>query len=587
MAKLNIPEASPLTPQQRSLLAQLDLNHDQAQWLSGYLASEVAAESAAERTELTVLFGTESGNSEALAAKAVELARRQGHTARLWNMADISPSKLAEASDLLVIVSTWGDGEPPDAAAEFHAGVMSDSAPRLKQLRYSVCALGDTSYERFCQTGKDFDQRFAELGAQRLCDRADCDVDYEKTFEQWLTQALQALGPAAHTGNPGSMAEVPAAEPFGKKNPFPSPLKSRVLLNGRGSAKETYHLEFGLEGSGLDYLPGDALALIPQNDPQMVEDVLKATGLQDTETVQTGDAEECSLREALSTRYDITSASTAFLRKYQELTQHPELAALLDPARKDELKDYLWGRQIIDFLEAFPSDRNFSAAEFTGILRKLPPRLYSIASSHKAHPGEVHLTVASVRYQAHGRKRKGVASTYIADQLQEGGTAPVYIHSNKNFRLPENEDTPIIMVGPGTGVAPFRAFIEERVATGAKGKNWLFFGDQHFLTDYLYQLEWLDYLKNGQLNRLDLAFSRDQKQKVYVQDKMREASRELYAWLEEGAHFYVCGDASRMAGDVHEALIDIVAKEGNHSFEYAEAYVSALKKGKRYHRDVY
>ena len=372
---------------------------------------------------------------------------------------------------------------------------------------------------------------------------------------------------------------------YSRKNPFPATLNERVLLNGEGSAKETIHLEFDLEGSGLSYETGDALAVVPHNAADVVEDILKTTGLDADSTVSLKDG-ECSLRDALTRKLDVTGISLPVLKRYFELCKSPELEALLQPDNKQQLQDYLYGRELIDVLQQFPAPE-LSADALVSVMRKLPPRLYSIASSPKAHEGEVHLTVGVVRYDAHGRSRKGVCSTYLADGVEEGDKVDVFVTPNKHFKVPANPDAPLIMVGPGTGIAPFRAFIEERQATGAKGKNWLIFGDQHYLTDFLYQTEWQSYLEDGVLTKLDVAFSRDQREKVYVQDRMRENAQELYAWLQQGASFCVCGDASRMAVDVDKALHDIVAQQGGLSEEAAIDYVKQLKADKRYLRDVY
>ena len=614
---MRIPDATPLDPTQRQRLATAfeSLSREQLFWLSGFLAGQlsaapahetaaaaaVAAPPAARPRQLTVLYGTESGNSEGLAMEAKRRAEQQGLKPTLWNMADIEPNKLAGTEDLLVIVSTWGEGDPPSPIEDFHGKFMSDTAPRLEGTRFSVLALGDTSYEHFCKIGKDYDKRLAELGAERIHPRTDCDVDFEEPFVKWIDGALAELmaasapSPAAVASNGSSVnmaagltTAATAVEPlrYDKKNPFPSRLKEKVLLNGRGSTKETYHYEFDLEGSGLQYIPGDSLALTPRNDPKMVELILGATGLNPDAKVSAPDGDEVPLHEALLKHYDITGASTAFLKKWNALAKNDDLSAFLEPDRKEALKDLLWGRQIIDMIEAFPVE-GLTAAVFTGALRKLPPRLYSIASSQKAHPDEVHLTVATVRYHTHGRQRGGVASTFLADHLGVGEATPVFIHTNKNFRLPEDPATPIIMVGPGTGIAPFRAFIEERAATGATGKNWLFFGDQRFLYDFLYQTEWQDYKKRGLLERIDLAFSRDQAHKVYVQHRITEQGADLYRWLMDGAYFYVCGDASRMAGDVHNALLQVAQTFGGHGPDSAEDWLKQLKKEKRYQRDVY
>ncbi len=385
-----------------------------------------------------------------------------------------------------------------------------------------------------------------------------------------------------NTNSPDSATTVV----YDKKNPFPSTLKRRVLLNKDGSAKETIHLEMCLAGSGLEYLPGDSLAIIPANSAQVVEQVIEAGGFDAGEMVELKSGTTKPLGEAFATDLDITGITKNILKKYNAFAQSEKLESLLDPENKAELDDYLWGREVIDMLTDFPV-QGLAASDFCGTLRKLLLRLYSIASSPKAHPDEVHLTIAVVRYHSHGRDREGVCSTYTADRVSDGGTMPVYVHISRTFKLPEDGDTPIIMVGPGTGIAPFRAFVEERAAIGATGKSWLFFGDQHQATDYLYGDEWERYVGDGKLSRIDLAFSRDQEHKVYVQHRMLEHAAEMYSWLNDGAVFYVCGDASRMAKDVHEALITIAEKEGGKSREDAEAWVKQLHTDKRYLKDVY
>ena len=585
-----LPESSPFSPDQRKALDSLLAGFDVLQrgWLSGFLAAGAAAPVGATAPvsagKLTVLYGTESGNTEALADRAVKDAKKRGFKAVMKNMADISPADLAKEENLLVIVSTWGDGEAPETAVGFHKEFMTADL-KLDGLRFAVCGLGDTSYEKFCEIGKQFDARLEQMGGKRVAPRADCDVDYEDTYTAWFASAMTALAPTA-TVVAAQVAAVAGSEEFGKKNPFPSEVNENILLNGEGSAKETVHVELSLEGSGMVYEPGDALAVQPTNCPQMVKDVLNAAKLNGTEEIEVKGAGKKLLADALREDFDITALSKVVLKKLAEATGSAMLGELLAEDANDKLRAYIEGREIIDALIDF-APNGLSAEALTGIFRKLPIRLYSIASSLLAHPEEVHLTVAAVRYETHGRSRKGVCSTYLSDVAKSGTNVAVFVQPNKNFRLPADGGTPIIMVGPGTGVAPFRAFVEHRAALGSTGKNWLFFGDQRYTYDFLYQLEWQDFLKNGQLTKLDLAFSRDQPEKVYVQDKMVEKGAELYAWLEEGAHFYVCGDANRMAADVHEALISIVENFGSKSREEAEAYVENLKKSKRYQRDVY
>ena len=558
-------------------------------WLAGFLSADSAAGSAAPAASaslpLTVLYGTESGNAEELAALTVKTAKKRGFKAAMKNMSEISPDDLKKVENLLVIVSTWGEGDPPETAVSFCNDLMSN-AREFPKLRFSVCALGDTSYEQFCKIGKDVDARLEALGGSRIAPRQDCDVDFEEPYNTWVEAALSGFGPAT-LSSPVLEGFAPVAgTEFGKKNPFPSELLDKVLLNGEGTAKETWHYELSLEGSGLSYEPGDALAVVALNAPDMVEGVLKAAKLKGTEEVTLKGGSPKILADVLREDLEITTISKAVLKKLNDVAPSDKLEALLADDAKDQLRDYLWGRWLVEALADF-APGGLGADALVSILRKLPPRLYSIASSPLAHPDEVHLTVASVRYEAHDTMKKGVASTYLADLVNTGDRVLVYTHVNKNFRLPDSDDTPIIMVGPGTGVAPFRAFVEHRGETGAKGKSWLIFGDQHYTYDFLYQLEWQDHLKSGALSRIDVAFSRDQPEKVYVQDRIIEQAKDIYAWLEEGAHFYVCGDASRMAHDVNEALISVVETQAGKSREEAEAYVEALKKAKRYQRDVY
>ncbi len=586
-----LPEHAPFTSDQRKALDSLFSGLDPVQrgWLSGYLAasgsSAVAMPVPAAAGKLTVLYGTESGNSEALADRTVKAAKKRGFQAVMKNMSEISPADLAKATHLLVIVSTWGDGDPPESAVAFYKEFMSAEIS-LSNVRFSVCALGDTSYEKFCQTGKDIDARLEGLGAARISARQDCDLDYEEAYAAWLESSLSALAPrTAAVVEFVAPASVPATE-YGKKNPFPAETIDTVILNGEGSSKETLHLEFSLAASGLSYEPGDALAVIPLNAPDVVKAIIQAAKLTGNEQVEVKNVGPKLLADALREDYDITALSRAVLTKLAQAADSALLRELLGEDAKERLKEFNDGREIIDAILKF-APNGLTAAALTGIFRKLPPRLYSIASSPLAHTDEVHLTVAAVRYETHGRERKGVCSTYLADLVKPGDPVQVFVQPNKNFRLPADGSTPVIMVGPGTGVAPFRAFVEHRAALGSPGKNWLFFGDQHYTYDFLYQLEWQDYLKEGALTRLDVAFSRDQPEKVYVQDRMIQQAKELYQWLEEGAHFYVCGDANRMAHDVHEALISVVENQAGISREAAEVYVEDLKKAKRYQRDVY
>jgi sulfite reductase (NADPH) flavoprotein alpha-component len=602
--------STPLTEEQADQLNRLvqSLSPHQVTWVSGFLAginwvnqgapqTQTAPASApAEQPTLTILFGSQTGKGEAIARQAYEKAAERGFKAVVKDMGEYKKANLKNERNLLVVASTHGEGDPPDNAEELHEFLHSKKAPKLENLRYSVLALGDTSYEHFCQVGQDFDKQLELLGAQRLYTRVDCDIDFEDAAESWIEGALDAFagrlkaGPAPASAQTITMPRAAAAPEkvgslYTKKNPFPAPVLENIILNGRGSAKEIRHVELSIEDSGLVFEPGDSLGVMPSNSPELVAELIQTLDLKADEIVVTHEG-EMTLENALSHAYEITTLTRPFITKYAELSQSQELSQLLAEGNKKQLAEFIYGRDIIDLARRF-SIKDISAGEFIGILRKLPPRLYSIASSYKANPDEAHLTIAAVRYKSYGRPRKGVASIHFAERLSEGDTIPVYVDANKNFKLPADPEAPVIMVGPGTGVAPFRAFVEEREALDAGGCIWLFFGDQHFTTDFLYQVEWQRWLKAGVLTRMDVAFSRDTEQKVYVQHRMLEKSRDLYAWLQEGAYFYVCGDAERMAHDVHVALIEIVAKEGGLSAQKAAEYVKGLQKDKRYQRDVY
>ncbi|MCG7602024.1 assimilatory sulfite reductase (NADPH) flavoprotein subunit [Halomonas sp. McH1-25] len=592
---------SPLSADQAQRLneALAGLSTDQMTWLSGYLAGlsaqstttppppHTAGEPSAP--EIVVLYGSQTGNAEGVAEQAVERAKARGFPVRLADMADFGKKELKEPLNLMVVVSTQGDGDPPDTAEGFYEFMHGRKAPKLdERTRFAVLSLGDSSYEHYCQTGKDFDARLEALGASRIHDRTDCDVDYEETAERWIEAVLDRYaelsgGPDRANRIQATAAASPSQEAaYSKKNPFQAEVLESVVLNGRGSDKETHHIELSLEGSGLSYEPGDAIGIVPQNDPRYVDELIDR--LRMDADCDLGDG-RC-LRDALLTEYEVTTLTRPFLEHWAEVSEAAELRRLMDQESRNELRDWIEGRHIIDVIEHFPVER-IDAETLTKALRKLPPRLYSIASSYQADPDEVHLTVGIVRYETHGRSRGGVTTTYLADRIKPGDSVPIYVDRNKNFKLPQNDDTPIIMVGPGTGIAPFRAFLQERDERDAQGRNWLFFGDRHFRSDFLYQSELLNYRKKGLLNRLDVAFSRDQANKVYVQDRMRENARELYAWLQEGAHFYVCGDGERMAADVHRALIDSVRDAGGFDDDGAAEYVRELQQAKRYQRDVY
>jgi sulfite reductase (NADPH) flavoprotein alpha-component len=579
-----IPDHAPFSAEQRA-------------WLNGFFAgmfsrshsltAPPAASAAPALQPLTILFGSQTGTAEGLAKRAAKEAGKRGFAPTIVDMAQTDAAKLAAEKNLLVITSTYGDGEPPDNAKALCEALARDDAPSFASVRFSVCALGDTNYALFCQCGKDFDTRLEKRGAARVAARVDCDLEYEEKFTQWLDAALNSLGAPATSPATSTPASTPAADEadtvYSKNNPYSALLLTSRNLNAAGSAKAVHHIEFDLAGSGLAYEAGDALGVVPQNCPELVSDVLAALGCDGEEAVPAPDGASVSLRHALTTIYDLGKPTPALIS-----AAVPSVAAVTQAQNsKRETGAVAPAHHVIDVLIASPESK-FTPVAFVALLKKIHPRLYSISSSPKAHSGQVHLTVGAVRYDYAGRGRKGVCSTYLADRVVPGETrVGVFVHSNKAFRPPADPDAPMIMVGPGTGIAPFRAFLEERAATGAKGKNWLFFGDQKAATDFLYrdQLEALQ--KSGVLTRLDTAFSRDQREKIYVQHRMIAAAAELWSWLEAGAHFYVCGDASRMAKDVDVALHQVIETAGKKSKDEAAAYVQALKAAKRYARDVY
>ncbi len=576
-----IPETAPFTPEQRA-------------WLNGFVAGllsrgpvnpmALAAAAPARETlqPLTILFGSQTGSSESLAKLAAKEAGKHGFAAIVMDMVKFSTAKLAQEKNVLIITSTYGDGDPPDNAKALHAALHAPDAPRLISLRYSVCGLGDTNYIQFCQCAKNFDAQLEKLGATRASARVDCDLDYEAKFATWLKAALTALGTTETTSSAETQSEIsnlkseisPAAAGYSRKNPFSAPLLCSRVLNASGSAKEVRHVEFSLEGSGLVYETGDALGVFPQNSPELVAELLTTLGCDGEEAVPVPNGSTTSLRHALTAHYDLGKPSPELVSRFAAPTSGGGAATATVVLH------------LIDVVLARPETR-LAPVDFVRLLRPLQPRLYSISSSLRAHPGQVHLTVGAVRYEAHGRARHGVCSTFLADRCTPGTAVPVYVHGNKAFKLPADPAAPIIMVGPGTGIAPFRAFLQERRATGAKGKNWLLFGDQRESTDFLYRDEFLAWSRDGHLARLDLAWSRDQAEKIYVQNRMIEQASELYAWLEAGAYFYVCGDANRMAKDVDAALHKIVERAGGKSAAQAADYVQSLQAAKRYARDVY
>ncbi|KPC59081.1 bifunctional nitrate reductase/sulfite reductase flavoprotein subunit alpha [Streptomyces chattanoogensis] len=592
----------------------------QALWVNGVLAGRFsrvpttapavpaaapAADAGAPARRLVVLWASQTGNAEEFAATAAARLAGSGHAPELLPMTDMAPTHLTADTDLLVVTSTFGDGDAPDNGADFWEALSAPEAGRLDGIRYAILAFGDPAYDDFCGHGRRLDERFHALGATRLVARTDCEPDYEEAADQWVGQVVSALATAvdrqpvdtsgtrtaplgptsAPTVPAGAQPSPPVSSRYTKASPFSTLLIGNRLLSLPGSQKEVRQFAFDTRGGELAYEAGDALGVWPANGTELVAEWLACTGLDPDEPVDVGDTVQIPLREALRTRLDIARITTDLLKFVAERTGSHDLKRLLRPDNKDELAKWSWGRQAADLVAAFPV--RASAAEWTGVLKRLQPRLYSISSSPLAHPGEVRLTVSVVRYtNDRGRERKGVCSTYLAD-CADDGPVQVFVQRSPLFRPPADPATPMIMVGPGTGVAPFVGFLEDRQARGHTGANWLFFGEQRQATDFYYRQDLEAYQASGHLGRLDIAFSRDQRNKIYVQDRMRENGSRLWQWLQDGAHFYVCGDAGRMAQDVDQALKDIAATHGGLGPDEATAYVRRLAADKRYVRDIY
>jgi sulfite reductase (NADPH) flavoprotein alpha-component len=594
---------SALTEQQLQLLsgAASSLNKNQLIWASGFLAglsesvstlqipsSVETANQAASAPTLTILYGSQTGNSKGVANNYKASALEQGYQANVVSMSDYKPRQLKNETHLIVVVSTHGEGDAPDDAVEIFEFLASKKAPKVPNLKFAVVGLGDTSYEFFCQTGKDFETRLISLGATALVERLDCDVDYDSAVADWtvslnaklkeeltpiVTEQIISLRPAAN---------AVAESLYNKKSPFAANLSASLKITGRDSVKDIRHIEISLEDSGIVYKPGDALGVWFSNDKAVAQRILSATSTSAEDKILLADT-EITLLDALINKLELTLSYPGFVKSYQAETNQAELAELM--ADKAGLREYLSVSQIVDIVEKYPA--KITSQALVNALRPIVPRLYSIASSQAEVEDEVHLTVAHIEYEANGFTHQGGASGFLSTRLEEGDNLNVYVENNDNFRLPVDPNIPIIMIGPGTGIAPFRAFMQERDSTDAEGKNWLFFGNPNFTQDFLYQTEWQGYLKSGLLSKISLAFSRDQAKKVYVQDRLKENGKEVFEWLEQGAHFYICGDALRMAKDVETTLLALVAEHGNKTVAQAKEYVTNLRKSKRYQKDVY
>ncbi len=597
--------ATPLTEDRLAALARVTdgLDSNGLWWLSGYAAglasrgagvptASLPAAEAQATARLTIVYGSQTGNARRLAEQLARQGEAAGLSVRLLR-ADAYPTReLKDERALYVVISTQGDGDPPDDARGLVEFIAGKRAPELKQLRYAVLGLGDSSYPQFCAIGQKLDARLAELGATRLLPRADADLDLETVATPWLEQALakakDALKPTAPLATVTPLRPLPSAPAYGRDAPFPAQLLLNQRITARGGSKvagskDVRHVELSLEGSGLHYEPGDALGLWPVNPPALVEAVLRTLELDGDTDVEHG-GQRLPLRQWLRDKRELTQLSRPFVARHAAQARSEELNDLLGPDRQPALAALLDRAQVLDLLQRHPAA--WDAAELVAALRPLTPRLYSIASSARHVGEEVHLTVAHVEYDDGDGLRWGAASNHFA-RSQEGDRLPVFIEHNERFRLPADASRDIVMIGPGTGVAPFRAFVQDRAATGAAGRNWLLFGNPHFRSDFLYQVEWQQALKDGTLHRLDLAFSRDQADKIYVQDRLRERGRELFDWLENGAHLYVCGDATRMAKDVHATLLSVIAEHGGRCAQDADEYLNTLQQQGRYARDVY
>ncbi|TEW49018.1 assimilatory sulfite reductase (NADPH) flavoprotein subunit [Psychromonas algicola] len=589
---------SPLSESQLAQLQQATAGLDAVQtaWVSGYLAgvsqgpvtAQAPTQSAGQT--LTILYASQTGNAKGVASKLAESAKAAGLNVVLKNTADYKAKALKNETHLLMVASTNGEGEAPDDAIEFHEFLLGKKAPKLPELKYSVLALGDSSYEFFCQTGKDFDERLKALGANQLAPRVDCDVDYESDSEAWIASVVATLKDdmtQATTAAPAAGVTVASStSQYSKQNPYAAEFSLSQKITGRDSAKDVRHIEIDLGDSGLTYQTGDALGVWFENDEALVDELIAELGYNADQKVNltiSGESKEFSVKEALLTQLEITQTAPSFVEFWAEKSGDDKLKAIASD--KNTAREFSGNHQIIDVVNQAKAD--VDAQTFVDALRKITPRLYSIASAQAEVEEEVHLTVGVVSYDANDKTRTGGASGFLASRLEEGQKVRVFVEHNDNFRLPASDDTPVIMIGPGTGVAPFRAFMQEREARDATGDNWMFFGDQTFTQDFLYQVEWQNYLKSGLLTKMDVAFSRDQAEKIYVQDRLKENASEVFAWLERGAHLYICGDANRMAKDVHQTLLDIIAEHGQLNTEQAEDYLKSLRSNKRYQKDVY
>lgn len=618
---------TPFNEEQLALINQLlpMLTPEQQHWLSGYLLNPATTSvsdnkadiqeneagitetetststdqsvsepvsASTEPLDVHVLYGTETGNAEEIAETFETKLKSQNLNVHLWDMDDFPRDSLPEVEHLFIICSTQGVGEPPINALDLYDYLHGDDAPQLDQVNFAVLALGDQDFPDFCQAGKDFDHILGQLGANRVADRVDCDFDYEETAEQWITNMLELLTQASSNTN----EETPSVEnedvtieepqaPYSKSNPFQAEVLKNTILTQPEASREVRHLEISLEGYREAYEPGDSLVVIPQNDPVLVNQLIDALNWDAETPIQMNDSDSMrSLKEALTHDFEIAKLTPVLMKNAAELLGNPMLNANIQ--KSEWVQNYIYGKDVIDLIRDF-TPVALEPNMLPQLLRKLPPREYSIASSNKVNPNSVHITVRVVKYEAHRRERFGVCSVQLADRTSVGDKLPVYLKKNPNFKFPYDTETPVIMIGAGTGIAPYRAYLQERAYLNLKGEQWLIFGNQNYHHDFLYKDDLEQWLEEGVLSKLDLAFSRETENKIYVQHRIEENSAEFYKWIQAGATIYLCGNKDEMASGVHESLIKVLIKEGNMDETEAEAYLTEMIKNQRYQRDVY
>ena len=587
-------QLSPLNEQQLNALTSLTagLNREQLLWINGYFQGFLASSGTTQQVvksqpqsdkHLKILYGTHTGRSKTIAGKLAGKLASRGVEVVSVALDDYKTRQLISETNVVFIVSTHGEGEPPAMAEDFHGFITGKRSPKLPNLNYSVVALGDKSYKFFCKTGIDIDQALEKSGANSILPILTLDVDFDEEIDRWIADFTDVFAEIPADNTPSNIQNSTENNvTYTRKNPFLATVVDKVKITGRDSDKEVYHVELSLDGSGITYEPGDSVGILANNPPQLVNDILTFSGFNGDESVTIKEG-IFSLNEALSNHLEITVINRDVVQKYQAIVKNNELQKVVE--NEELLDQYLYGHDVLDLLQDFPFA--FTAQNLADVLRAFPVRLYSISSSQAAVGDEVHITVSTVRYSNKGRLRGGACSTYLADRIEIDSQVAVFIEKNPAFKLPESEETPVILIGAGTGVAPYRAFLQQREANNQKGKTWLFFGERRFHSDFLYQVEWQMLLKDGYLEKIDVAFSRDQEEKIYVQTRLIEKQKEVFEWLKGGANIYLCGDMKQMAHDVQNTLLRIFETQGGLTEEKALEYLKTLKKEKRFQTDVY